>query len=241
MRRDTAPPPLLTRDAIRSRLSAAVPNVAPRGDVATAMRLMSLGDLTPYESGYMGAVPTSGISYSQSPGATEVKSVLTPAAVLVPLVQREDGFTVILTQRTDSLSSHAGQISFPGGRLEESDADAVAGALREAEEETGLPPSEVEILGRLDAYVTVTGYEVIPIVGAITPPIDLTPDPIEVANIFEVPLDFFLNPANHQRVKRDSDGQTRAYYAMPFGDRYIWGATAGMLVNLYEVVSSLER
>jgi 8-oxo-dGTP pyrophosphatase MutT (NUDIX family) len=202
--------------------------------------LMDAGGLTPYESGDLGVVPTSGISYAQSPGAPGARGALTPAAVLVPLVQHEDGFTVVLTQRTDSLSSHAGQISFPGGRLEESDVDAVAGALREAEEETGLPPSNVDILGRLDAYVTVTGYEVIPIVGAITPPIALTPDPVEVADIFEVPLNFFLDPANHQRVKQDRNGQIRAYYAMPFGDRYIWGATAGMLVNLYEVISSSE-
>ena len=241
MRQDTiAPPPLLTRDFIRARLSAFVP-AAPRGDVATATHLMNMGELTPYESGYISAVPTLRTSYAQSFGAPVAVAALTPAAVLVPLVQHDDGFTVVLTQRAESLSSHAGQISFPGGRLEESDVDAVAGALREAEEETGLPPSAVEVLGRLDAYVTVTGYEVTPIVGAITPPIDLTPDPIEVADIFEVPLDFFLNPANHQRVKRDVDGQTRAYYAMPFGDRYIWGATAGMLVNLYEVVLSLER
>tara|TARA_R110000868_G_scaffold145564_5_gene365797 strand:- start:220 stop:945 length:726 start_codon:yes stop_codon:yes gene_type:complete len=234
-----APPQFLTRDAIRARL-AAVASSGPRGDVATAMRLMERGELTPYESGYMGAVPTSGISYARGAGAPGVKVKLKPAAVLVPLVHHEDGFTVLLTQRTENLSSHAGQISFPGGRLEASDADAIAGALREAEEETGILPSQVEILGRLDSYVTITGFEVTPIVGAVTPPLDLTPDPIEVADVFEVPLDFFLNPDNHQRVQRDSNGQTRAYYAMPFGDRYIWGATAGMLVNLYEAVTSLE-
>jgi 8-oxo-dGTP pyrophosphatase MutT (NUDIX family) len=236
----TAQRPVLTRDEIRSRLTATAP-AGPRGDVATAMHLMSAGELTPYEKGYMGAVPTTGISYDRAPGTPGSAGALTPAAVLVPLVQHLDGFTVLLTQRTDSLSSHAGQISFPGGRLEENDADAVAGALRETEEETGIAPSQVEILGRLDAYVTITGYEVTPIVGAITPPMNLMPDPIEVADIFEVPLDFFLNPENHQRVKRDANGQTRAYYAMPFGDRYIWGATAGMLVNLYEVVASIGR
>ncbi len=234
-----APPHRLTREAIRERLAGATP-AGPRGDVATAMRLMELGELTPYESGYMGAVPTTGISYSRGAGAPGVKVKLKPAAVLVPLVHHEDGFTVLLTQRTENLSSHAGQIAFPGGRLEAGDADAVAGALREAEEETGLRPAQVEILGQLDSYVTITGFEVTPIVGAVTPPLDLRPDPIEVADVFEVPLDFFLNPANHQRVSRDSNGQTRAYYAMPFGDRYIWGATAGMLVNLYEAVTSLE-
>ncbi len=231
------PPPLLTRDAIRARLGAATP-AGPRGDLATAMRLMKQSVLTPYESGYMGAVPTGGIPYARAGGTQGVTAGLTPAAVLVPLVQYQDGFTVLLTQRTAELSLHAGQISFPGGRLEESDADAAAAALREAEEETGISPSQVEVLGRLDSYVTITGYKVIPIVGAITPPLNLNPDPVEVADVFEVPLDFFLNPANHQCVKRDSNGQTRAYYAMSFGDRYIWGATAGMLVNLYEVVTS---
>ncbi len=229
--------PSLTRDAIRERLVVTAP-AEPRGDVATAMRLMKSGDLTRHSSVPQSAGPVSKIPYAR--GASNGREDLIPAAVLVPLVQHADGFTVVLTQRTDELSSHAGQISFPGGRLEDEDADAVAAALREAEEETGLPPSKVDILGQLDAYVTITGYEVTPIVGAITPPIDFTPDPIEVADIFEVPLDFFLDPANHQRVKRDSGGLTRAYYAMLFGDRYIWGATAGMLVNLFEVVTSAK-
>ncbi|MEQ9448052.1 MAG: CoA pyrophosphatase, partial [Rhodospirillaceae bacterium] len=99
-------------------------------------------------------------------------------------------------------------------------------------------PSQVEILGQLDSYVTITGFNVTPVVGAVAPPLNLRADPAEVADIFEVPLDFFLNPANHQRVSNKINGQTRAYYAMPFGDRYIWGATAGMLVNLYEVFTS---
>ena len=234
-----APPSLLTREVIRARLAASTP-ASSRGDVATAMQLMNQGGLTLYESGYMGAVPTSDTPDTRATGGgLAFPADLTPAAVLVPLVQYRNEFTVLLTQRTADLSSHAGQISFPGGRLEESDVDAAAGALREAEEETGLSPSQVEVLGRLDSYVTITGYTVTPIVGAVTPPLALRPDPVEVADIFEVPLDFFLNPGNHQRVKRDSNGQTRAYYAMHFGDRYIWGATAGMLVNLYEVVTSL--
>jgi 8-oxo-dGTP pyrophosphatase MutT (NUDIX family) len=110
--------------------------------------------------------------------------------------------------------------------------------LREATEEIGLPGAQVDILGRLDPYLTVSGYEVMPIVGAVTPPLALQRDPTEVADIFEVPLAFFLDPANHQRHTRDAGGVTRAYYAMPYGDRYIWGATAGMLINLYEVLTA---
>jgi 8-oxo-dGTP pyrophosphatase MutT (NUDIX family) len=162
-----------------------------------------------------------------------------PAAVLVPLVTRADGFTVILTQRTSDLKAHAGQISFPGGRMEPSDANAESAALREACEEIGLPSSHVEILGRLDPYRTVTGFDVTPVVGAISPPLALKPDPTEVADIFEVPFAFFLDAANHQRHTRTvAGGVTRAYYAMPYGDRYIWGATAGMLLNLYEVLTA---
>ena len=123
--------------------------------------------------------------------------------------------------------------------MEPEDRDAVAGALRETAEEIGLDASHVEILGRLDSYMTVTGYEVTPVVGAVTPPFELKADPKEVADIFEVPLAFFLDPANHQRHSRTiNPGVVRAYYAIPYGDRYIWGATAGMLVNLYEVLTS---
>ena len=231
---------MLTREAIRARLASTAP-AGPRGDLVTAMRLMEQGELPPHEKGYVDNASTTGISYSRSSKPLGVNTKLRSAAVLVPLVQHEDGFTILFTQRTDSLSSHAGQISFPGGRLEDSDADSIAGAVREAEEETGLLPSQVEILGQLDSYVTITGFEVTPVVGAVTPPLNLVPDPIEVADIFEVPLEFFMNPKNHQHVKRDINGQVRAYYAMPFGNRYIWGATAGMLVNLYEVVTPFEN
>jgi 8-oxo-dGTP pyrophosphatase MutT (NUDIX family) len=162
-----------------------------------------------------------------------------PAAVLVPLVMRPQGATVMLTRRTAHLNNHAGQISFPGGRLEDSDADATACALREAEEETGLSPQRVEVLGTLDDYITITGFRVVPVVALVHPPFDLAPDAFEVDEVFEVPLAFLLDPANHQKVARTINGRLRPYYAIPYQDYYIWGATAGMLMNLYSVVSDL--
>lgn len=159
-----------------------------------------------------------------------------PAAVLVPLIDREDGMTVLLTQRTDHLTDHAGQISFPGGRLEGHDRDAEAGALRETEEELGIPPDRVALLGRLDTYITRTCFEVTPVVGVIAPPFPLQPDRFEVADVFEVPLAFLLEPGNYARHERLYDGQTAYYYAVPYGERYIWGATAGMLRNLCEAL-----
>ncbi len=162
---------------------------------------------------------------------------LRAAAVLVPLVARPDGLTLLLTRRTDHLAHHAGQISFPGGRLEEDDDGPVACALREAEEETGLPPSCVDVLGRMDDYVTVTGFRVVPVVALVHPPFTLAPDPFEVAEVFEVPLSFILDGANHERVDRVVDGRSRPFYAMPYGDYYIWGATAGMLINLHRILS----
>lgn len=159
------------------------------------------------------------------------------AAVLVPLVNRPQGLTVLFTRRTEHLANHAGQVSFPGGRLEDADDGPVACALRETEEETGLPPACVDVLGSLDDYVTVTGFRVVPVVGLVHPPFVLTPDPFEVAEVFEVPLAFILDPANHQRVDRTVKGRSRPYYAMPFEGHYIWGATAGMLINLYRVLT----
>jgi len=156
-----------------------------------------------------------------------------PAAVLVPVVRREGGLTVLLTRRTAHLNDHAGQISFPGGRAEPGDADAAQTALREAAEEIGLEAARVEVLGELHPYVTVTGYRVTPVVGLVTPPLDLRPDDFEVAEVFEVPLAFLLDPANHQRHRVLTEGRERYYYAMPYRQYYIWGATAGMLMNFY--------
>lgn len=157
---------------------------------------------------------------------------LTPAAVLFPIVDRVGGHTVLLTQRTAHLRDHAGQISFPGGRVEGHDRSPTDTALRETEEEIGLPRERVEILGFLPEYRTGTGFRVTPVVGLVTPPFDLTPDPFEVAEVFEVPLDFLLDTANHQRHSIHHRGALRQYFAMPYGDYFIWGATAGMIRSL---------
>jgi len=155
-----------------------------------------------------------------------------PAAVLVPIVRRDE-LAVLFTRRTPHLHDHAGQISFPGGRAEPGDASLEATALREAQEEIGLAAERVELLGRLPEYVTVTGYRVTPVVGVVSVPFELRPDPFEVAEIFEVPLAFLLDPANHLRNTVKQEGKLRRYYAMPYREYYIWGATAGMLMNLY--------
>jgi len=144
---------------------------------------------------------------------------------------------VLLTLRTTTLKAHSGQISFPGGKAEPGDASPEFTALREAEEEIGLAPARVEVLGRLPDYITRTGFRVTPVVGLVAPPLALKPDPSEVADLFEVPLAFLLDPRNHRRETRELNGRTVGFYAMPYpsaaGERYIWGATAGMIVNLY--------
>src|SRR5882762_4193153 len=155
-----------------------------------------------------------------------------PAAVLVPVVNQESGLTVLFTRRASHLNDHAGQISFPGGRAEPGDAGAAETAMRETREEIGLAAERVEVLGHLPQYVTVTGYRVTPVVGLVTPPLDLKPDDFEVAEVFEAPLAFLLDTANHQRNHVLFDGRERYYYAIPYRGYYIWGATAGMLMNL---------
>ena len=164
----------------------------------------------------------------------ERPSRLTPAAVLVPVVERPGELTILLTRRTDHLADHAGQISFPGGRIEAGDPTPESAALREAQEEIGLPPERVRLLGRLESYITRTGFDVTPVVGLVNPPIELALDPFEVAEAFEVPLAFLLDPANHQRHHRAIAGRVCQFHAMTHGQYYIWGATAGMLMNLYE-------
>ena len=160
------------------------------------------------------------------------------AAVLVPLVERSNGWSVVLTLRSADLADHAGQISLPGGRIEPEDADAPAAALREAEEEIGLSRDYVETAGRLDTWLTGTGFEVTPIVGLVRSPPPYKPDPVEVAEVFEVPLDFILDKRNHQWRSRELQGQKRYFWAIPYLHRNIWGATAGMLVNLAETLGS---
>lgn len=161
---------------------------------------------------------------------------LIPAAVLVPLIEGANGFDVVLTQRSAHLSKHAGQISFPGGRAEPDDPDAIATALREAEEEIALPADAVEILGRLDTYITGTGFRVVPVVGIVSRPVQFVPDPFEVASILTPPLEFLTDPVNRRRDHREINGQRRYFHAIPWGDHYIWGATAGMLVNFAEML-----
>jgi 8-oxo-dGTP pyrophosphatase MutT (NUDIX family) len=155
-----------------------------------------------------------------------------PAAVLIPLIAREE-LTVLLTERSAKLKAHAGQISFPGGRIDPEDASPTAAALREAEEEIGLDRRYVEPLGFIDSYRTGTGYRVMPLVAFVQPGFSLQLNPGEVESAFEVPLRFLMDPANHQKHTREWRGRERSFYAMPYGERYIWGATAGMLKNLH--------
>jgi 8-oxo-dGTP pyrophosphatase MutT (NUDIX family) len=154
------------------------------------------------------------------------------AAVLFPIVLRPAAPTVLLTRRTDHLKDHPGQISFPGGRVEPDDVSPAHTALREAEEEIGLVPAHVEIAGYLPEYLTSTGFRVTPVVAVVTPPFSLRLDPFEVAEAFEVPLDFLLDPANHRRHALHYRGRLRHFHAMPWGEYFIWGATAGMIVSL---------
>lgn len=156
-----------------------------------------------------------------------------PAAVLVPVIARPEP-SVLLTLRTPDLSSHSGQIAFPGGKIDPGDASPLSAALREAQEEIGLDERFIDPIGYLDLYLTFSGFRILPLLARVEPGYSLTVNPSEVADAFEVPLDFLMNPGNHQRHSRDWKGIERHYYAMPFQDRYIWGVTAGILRNLYE-------
>jgi len=161
-------------------------------------------------------------------------TLLTPAAVLAPIVRRPEGWTLMLTQRTHDMPSHPGQISFPGGRVQAEDSDALATALRETREEIGLEARFIRPLGVIDPYVTGTGYRIIPVIAFVEPGFELRPDPREVAEVFETPLDFLLNPANHLLHEGEWRGRMGRYYEMPHEGRRIWGVTAGIIRALYE-------
>ena len=162
---------------------------------------------------------------------------MTPASVLVPIVTHEAALTVLFTRRTAQLRRHSGQVSFPGGRAEPDDATPVHTALRETHEEIGLPPERVEVLARMPEYFTRTGYRVTPVIGLVAPPLELVPDSREVDEVFEVPLEFLLDPRNALRRTREIEGRTVGYYVFEYQDRVIWGATAGMIVNLHRMLA----
>jgi 8-oxo-dGTP pyrophosphatase MutT (NUDIX family) len=166
---------------------------------------------------------------------------LKPASVLVPVMRRPDGLRVLLTRRSETLRSHKGQISFPGGRREASDASAAAAATREAEEEAGIPPAAVEVIGYLDDYPTITRYMVTPVVGMVEDLAEVRPCAREVAEIFEVPLPFVLDPANFERKILSREGLNVPFYELNFGAWRIWGATAGMLWNLSQKINADEK
>jgi 8-oxo-dGTP pyrophosphatase MutT (NUDIX family) len=170
-------------------------------------------------------------------GASVAETPLRPASVLIPVIEREAGLTVLFTRRTEHLQAHAGQISFPGGGAEPSDASSIETALRETQEEIGLHPRQVEVLGTLEDHPTVTGYLVTPVVGLVSPPFELRLDEFEVAEIFEVPLVFLLDPANHRRDSMIREGRRRDFDAVPYGPHYIWGATAAMLLQFHAYLS----
>lgn len=170
-----------------------------------------------------------------------VGEVVREAAVLVPLVRHATQTTILLTKRTENLNKHAGQVSFPGGALDDTDEDAIAAALRETHEEIGLTTDYIDVMGFLDTYRTGTGFQITPVVAMVQPGFELTLSPDEVADTFEVPLDFIMDRSNHERHSAVWRGRRRHYYAMPYDGYYIWGATAAMLVNLVDVLEAVRE
>lgn len=190
-------------------------------------------------SAYDFSLPSGRGDYDLNPDYHEDLSgntLIKAAAVLVPVIDYEDGARVLLTRRPDTMPSHPGQVAFPGGKAEDEDDGLVATALREAEEEVGLDPALVEVVGFLDTYHTATGFRISPVVGIVQASFTLDIDVREVDEAFEVPLEFLMSPQNHQHHSRVLRGKERAFYAMPYDDKFIWGATAGMLKNFYDRV-----
>jgi 8-oxo-dGTP pyrophosphatase MutT (NUDIX family) len=176
--------------------------------------------------------------HSLDPSLPALETPYRDAAVLMPVVAREQGVTMILTQRTAHLAAHAGQVAFPGGKIDPTDASPAAAALREAEEEIGLRPNLVEVVGYLNPYLARTGYRIIPVLGRVDPAHQLKLNAHEVEHVFEVPMSFLMNPANHHQNSRVLLGAQRNFYEMPFEGHYIWGITAGIIRTLYERIFS---
>ncbi len=225
----------LTPDEIRARIAASVPGrrrspTQPPSEVQPVLA----GD--PLESVALDLPAGARGDHDLNPDL-KPRLPLRSAAVLVGIVEQRDGPAILLTRRTDHLTDHAGQISFPGGRIDPGDDHAEAAALREANEEIGLVAGRARVIGRLDTYVTRTGFEVVPVVALLAPPLSLVPDPHEVAEIFELPLDELLRPGALYMQSRRFDGIERWYYALDWQGRHVWGATAGMLNNLVELLA----
>jgi 8-oxo-dGTP pyrophosphatase MutT (NUDIX family) len=214
--------------------SAAVAAAITAADIEARARARLCFDLPERWAEIDGADGLSGGGDHVLDGRAFFTGVPRAAAVLVGIVTHHPVPTVLLTTRLASLRQHSGQVAFPGGKVDASDASPLAAALREAEEEVGLDRGAVTPLGYLDTYLTGTGFMVMPALCLIRPPLRLRVNPAEVADAFEVPLPFLMDPANHRREAREVMGRSRHFYAMTHGDRTVWGATAGMLRNLYE-------
>jgi 8-oxo-dGTP pyrophosphatase MutT (NUDIX family) len=215
---DSNPPLIVGRDFFDRARKALTLDVPP-----------ALTDLTQTD------FPRGDLDLEQSVWDEAGVKAIRPAAVLVPVVDHPEP-SVLLTMRTSDLPSHGGQIAFPGGKIDSGDATPLAAALREAQEEIGLDEALIEPIGYLDLYLTFTGFRILPVVARVIPNYELRINASEVADAFEVPLAFVMDKANHARKSRDWKGVTRHYYEMPFGERYIWGVTAGILRNLYEKI-----